>query len=97
MLRTHEGELIEMRGKVEEVLPDSRFRVTLDNGHQMVAYTSGKMRKNHIRILAGDSVSLELTPYDLTRLEANRSCNRLEVIIRDDLLPQACIVKILVT
>jgi translation initiation factor IF-1 len=60
-------ELIEMRGKVEEVLPDSRFRVTLDNGHQMVAYTSGRMRKNHIRILAGDSVSLELTPYDLTK------------------------------
>ena len=60
-------ELIEMRGKVEEVLPDSRYRVTLDNGHQMVAYTSGRMRKNHIRILAGDSVSLELTPYDLTK------------------------------
>ena len=60
-------ELIEMRGRVEEVLPDSRYRVTLDNGHRMVAYTSGRMRKNHIRILAGDSVSLELTPYDLTK------------------------------
>ena len=60
-------ELIEMRGKVDEVLPDSRYRVTLDNGHQMVAYTSGKMRKNHIRILAGDNVSLELSPYDLTK------------------------------
>ena len=60
-------DLIEMRGKVEEVLPDSRFRVLLDNGHQLVAYTSGKMRKNHIRILAGDSVSLELSPYDLTK------------------------------
>ena len=56
-----------MRGKVDEVLPDSRYRVTLDNGHQMVAYTSGKMRKNHIRILAGDNVSLELSPYDLTK------------------------------
>jgi translation initiation factor IF-1 len=60
-------ELIEMRGKVDEVLPDSRYRVTLDNGHQMVAYTSGKMRKNHIRILAGDNVSLELSPYDFTK------------------------------
>ena len=60
-------ELIEMQGKVEEVLPDSRYRVTLDNGHSLVAYTSGKMRKHHIRILAGDKVSLELSPYDLTK------------------------------
>jgi translation initiation factor IF-1 len=60
-------ELIEMHGLVEEVLPDSRFRVTLDNGHKLIAYTSGKMRKNHIRILAGDQVSLELSPYDLTK------------------------------
>ena len=60
-------ELLEMNGVVVEVLPDSRYRVTLDNGHQMVAYTSGKMRKNHIRILAGDNVSLELSPYDLTK------------------------------
>ncbi|MGC4077918.1 MAG: translation initiation factor IF-1 [Rubrivivax sp.] len=60
-------ELIEMRGVVDEILPDSRFRVTLDNGHQLVAYTGGKMRKHHIRILAGDSVSLELSPYDLSK------------------------------
>lgn len=60
-------ELIEMNGLVVEVLPDSRFRVTLDNGHNLVAYTSGKMRKNHIRILAGDKVSLELSPYDLSK------------------------------
>ncbi|MDE1998182.1 MAG: translation initiation factor IF-1 [Burkholderiales bacterium] len=60
-------ELIEMRGQVEEVLPDSRFRVTLENGHSLIAYTGGKMRKNHIRILAGDKVSLELSPYDLTK------------------------------
>ena len=58
-------ELIEMQGVVAEALPDSRFLVTLDNGHQLVAYTGGKMRKNHIRILAGDKVSLELSPYDL--------------------------------
>src|SRR5690606_40149556 len=58
-------ELIEMGGLVTEVLPDSRFRVTLDNGHAVVAYTGGKMRKHHIRILAGDKVSLEMSPYDL--------------------------------
>lgn len=60
-------ELIEMQGTVEEVLPDSRFRVKLENGHSLVAYTGGKMRKNHIRILAGDSVTLELSPYDLNK------------------------------
>ena len=60
-------ELIEMQGVVDDVLPDSRYRVTLDNGHTLVAYTSGKMRKHHIRILAGDKVSLELSPYDLTK------------------------------
>lgn len=60
-------ELIEMNGVVAEVLPDSRFRVTLDNGHVLVAYTAGKMRKHHIRILAGDKVSLELSPYDLSK------------------------------
>jgi translation initiation factor IF-1 len=60
-------ELIEMRGKVSEVLPDSRYRVILDNGHSLVAYTAGRMRKHHIRILAGDNVSLELSPYDLSK------------------------------
>lgn len=60
-------ELIEMQGKVDEVLPDSRYRVTLDNGHVLVAYSGGKIRKNHIRILAGDKVSLELSPYDLSK------------------------------
>jgi translation initiation factor IF-1 len=60
-------ELIEMQGVVSEALPDSRFLVTMDNGHKLVAYTAGKMRKNHIRILAGDKVSLELSPYDLSK------------------------------
>ncbi len=60
-------ELIEMNGVVEEILPDSRFRVLLENGHQLVAYTAGKMRKHHIRILAGDKVTLELSPYDLSK------------------------------
>ena len=60
-------ELLEMNGVVTEVLPDSRYRVTLDNGHDLVAYSAGKMRKHHIRILAGDKVSLEISPYDLTK------------------------------
>jgi translation initiation factor IF-1 len=60
-------ELVEALGIVNEVLPDSRYRITLDNGHQLVAYTGGKMRKHHIRILAGDRVSLELSPYDLSK------------------------------
>jgi translation initiation factor IF-1 len=60
-------ELIEMHGIVNEILPDSRFKVTLDNGHTIIAYTGGKMRKHHIRILAGDNVSLEMSPYDLSK------------------------------
>lgn len=60
-------DLLEMNGCVTDVLPDSRFRVDLDNGHKLIAYTSGKMRKNHIRILAGDKVTLELSPYDLSK------------------------------
>ena len=60
-------ERIEMRGKVSEVLPDSRYRVTLENGHILIAYSGGKMRKNHIRIIAGDDVTLEMSPYDLSK------------------------------
>ena len=60
-------EHIEMNEVVHEVLPDSRFRVTLDNGHNLIAYSAGKMRKHHIRILAGDKVSLEMSPYDLSK------------------------------
>ena len=60
-------ELLEMQGVVNDVLPDTRFRVTLENGHELVAYTSGKMKKNHIRILVGDKVTLELSPYDLSK------------------------------
>lgn len=60
-------EVLEMSGVVAEVLPDSRFRVTLDNGHALVAYSAGKMRKHHIRIIQGDKVSLEVSPYDLSK------------------------------
>lgn len=58
---------IEMQGVVAEVLPSAMFRVSLDNGHQLLATTAGKMRKHRIRILAGDQVTVELSPYDLNR------------------------------
>jgi translation initiation factor IF-1 len=60
-------ELIEVEGVVTEVLPDTRFRVTLENGANVSAYASGKMKKHRIRVLAGDKVSLEMSPYDLTK------------------------------
>nr|WP_276509988.1 translation initiation factor IF-1 [Niveibacterium umoris] len=59
--------MLEMNGVVEEVMPDTRFKVTLDNGIGVIAYASGKMRKHRIRILAGDKVTLEMSPYDLTK------------------------------
>ncbi len=58
---------IEMEGTVTETLPYTQFRVELDNGHVITAHISGKMRKNYIRILMGDRVKVELTPYDLTK------------------------------
>ena len=60
-------EAIEMQGTVTEVLPDTNFRVQLENGHEVLAYISGRMRKNYIRILEGDRVTVEVSPYDLTR------------------------------
>jgi translation initiation factor IF-1 len=60
-------EAIEMQGTVTEVLPDTNFRVELENGHKVLAYISGRMRKNYIRILEGDRVTVELSPYDLSR------------------------------
>lgn len=60
-------ELIQFTGVVLELLPDAMFKVKLENDHIIIAYTSGKMRKNRIRILAGDKVSIEMTPYDLTK------------------------------
>ncbi len=60
-------ELLEFEGVVEEVLPNTMFRVTLENGHEMLAHSSGRMRKNRIRVLAGDKVTVEMTPYDLTK------------------------------
>jgi translation initiation factor IF-1 len=60
-------ELIEFTGIVSEVLPNAMFRVTLDNEHQIIAHSAGKVRKNRIRILAGDKVQVEMTPYDLSK------------------------------
>jgi len=64
-------DLIEAEGVVTEVLPNARFRVTLDNGHDVLAYSSGRMKKFRIRILAGDRVTVEMTPYDLTKARIN--------------------------
>jgi translation initiation factor IF-1 len=60
-------ELIEFEGTVTEVLPDARYRVELDNGHSVAAYAAGKMRRFRIRVVAGDKVRLEMSPYDLTK------------------------------
>jgi translation initiation factor IF-1 len=64
-------EMLEFEGVVAEVLPDARCRVKLDNGHEVIAYTSGRMKKNRIRILAGDRVTVEMTPYDLDKGRIN--------------------------
>ena len=61
------NEKIEQQGKVIETLPNTMFRVELENGHTITAHISGKMRKNYIKIYKGDTVTVELTPYDLTK------------------------------
>ncbi len=60
-------DVIEIEGTVIETLPNTNFKVELDNGHQILAHISGKLRMNYIKILPGDKVKLELSPYDLTR------------------------------
>lgn len=60
-------DVIEMRGTVLEVLPDSKFRLELDGGHSILGYLSGRMIQNHIQVMVGDNVIVELTPYDLSR------------------------------
>ncbi|MBP9727240.1 MAG: translation initiation factor IF-1 [Gammaproteobacteria bacterium] len=60
-------EHLEMNGKVIDTLPNTMFRVQLENGHVVIAHISGKMRKNYIRILTGDIVTVEMTPYDLSK------------------------------
>lgn len=60
-------DVVEARGRVEELLPGAKFLVELEGGHKIIAHLSGKMRRNSIRLLVGDEVKLELTPYDLTK------------------------------
>ena len=60
-------EPLEFKGKVTELLPNAMFRVKLENNHEILAHTAGKLRKNRIRVLAGDNVMVEMTPYDLTK------------------------------
>ena len=60
-------DLLEFRGKVIDLLPNAMFRVKLENGHTVTAHTAGKLRKNRIRVLQGDNVTVEMTPYDLTK------------------------------
>lgn len=60
-------EVIELTGVVVETLPGTQFKVELENGHQIIAHVAGKMRKHYIRIVPGDTVKVELTPYDLTK------------------------------
>ena len=60
-------DLLEFKGKVTDLLPNAMFRVQLDNGHIVTAHTAGKLRKNRIRVLQGDNVTVEMTPYDLTK------------------------------
>ena len=60
-------DFLEFKGKVTELLPNAMFRVKLENDHEVLAHTAGKLRKNRIRILAGDQVLVEVTPYDLTK------------------------------
>lgn len=60
-------DVIQFQGTITEVLPNAMFRVQLENGHTILAHTSGRMRKNRIRVLMGDQVTVEMTPYDLTK------------------------------
>ncbi len=63
----NQKEVIKLAGKVVEALPNTQFRVELENGHNIIAHMSGRMRKNYIRLVPGDRVEVELTPYDLTK------------------------------
>ena len=63
----NQKEVIKLNGMVKEAMPNTQFRVELENGHIIIAHMSGKMRKNYIRLVPGDKVEVELTPYDLTK------------------------------
>lgn len=69
-------DVIEVTGKVIEVLPDSKYRIELENGHPILGYLSGRMKQNRIQVTTGDSVLVELTPYDLSRGRVVRRLNQ---------------------
>ncbi len=75
-------EVIKMQGTVVEALPNTQFRVELENGHSIIAHISGKMRKHYIRLVPGDKVEVEMTPYDLTK-------GRISFRLRDERPPHA--------
>jgi translation initiation factor IF-1 len=79
--------MIEMEGTVQEVLPNTQFRVILTNGAEVLAYAGGKMRKHRIRIIAGDRVNLEMSPYDVTRGRIN--FRHLDAPVRSSVPPSA--------
>jgi translation initiation factor IF-1 len=78
--------MIEFSGQVVELLPNAMFKVKLDNEHMVLAHTSGKMRKNRIRVLAGDRVNVEMTPYDLTK---GRITFQVQVSLQGSLEPES--------
>lgn len=81
---------LEMNGKVIDTLPNTMFRVQLENGHVVIAHISGKMRKNYIRILTGDIVTVEMTPYDLSkgRITYRSKDNKFPVPEKTDVEPK---------
>ena len=85
-------EQIQMTGTVTDTLPNTMFKVELENGHEIIAHISGKMRKNYIKILTGDTVKVELTPYDLSKGRITLKLDSgHQIMARSDLLSQICI------
>ena len=76
ILNMSKDDIIEVAGKVVEVLADSRYKVLLDTGHPVLGYLSGRMKRNHIQVTTGDAVTMELTPYDLSRGRITRRLNQ---------------------
>jgi translation initiation factor IF-1 len=81
-------EVIKMQGTVVEALPNTQFKVELENGHSIIAHISGKMRKHYIRLVPGDKVEVEMTPYDLTK-------GRISFRLRDERTPQRIVILII--
>ena len=88
---TKEEDKIQVDGVVIEALPGTQFRVRLDNGHEVLAYLSGKMRKHYIRILLGDRVSMEMSPYDLTRARITFRQRKNSLLLLLGIIANCCI------